>query len=209
MGNSTEIINIEADEKYAIESAYKIFKRGGIFIYPTDTIYGFGCDPFNKLAMNRLNNLKVRVSEKQYILLINSLEVLKSYSDPPKQTLDVLNKIWPAAISVILKLNYETKKKLSYSTAAFRIPDNTFCLALLTRLSSPLISTSVNISNEKPLTNIDSIINNEFANTVDAVFYSSIEKNPPPSTIVDLTDNHPRVLREGQINFMDIWRNLG
>lgn len=208
MNKAAEKINIDNDENYALRRAVEIFKDGGLFIYPTDTIYGFGCNPFDESALKRLNDLKSREAEKQYIFLIDSIESLSKYCNTSNKTLGVLKKIWPAAVSVVLNLNFETKKKISYSTGAFRIPDNTFCLNLLNRLKSPIISTSVNLINEKPYTNGESIINSNFAKRVDAILYTSIEIQSQVSTVVDLTGKNPKVLREGQINFMELWEKF-
>jgi tRNA threonylcarbamoyl adenosine modification protein (Sua5/YciO/YrdC/YwlC family) len=208
VNKAAEKINIDNDENYALRRAVEIFKDGGLFIYPTDTIYGFGCNPFDESALKRLNDLKSREAEKQYIFLIDSIESLSKYCNTSNKTLGVLKKIWPAAVSVVLNLNFETKKKISYSTGAFRIPDNTFCLNLLNRLKSPIISTSVNLINEKPYTNGESIINSNFAKRVDAILYTSIEIQSQVSTVVDLTGKNPKVLREGQINFMELWEKF-
>jgi tRNA threonylcarbamoyl adenosine modification protein (Sua5/YciO/YrdC/YwlC family) len=208
VNKAAEKININNDANYALRRAVEIFKDGGLFIYPTDTIYGFGCNPFDESALKRLNDLKSREAEKQYIFLIDSIESLSKYCNTSNKTLGVLKKIWPAAVSVVLNLNFETKKKISYSTGAFRIPDNTFCLNLLNRLKSPIISTSVNLINEKPYTNGESIINSNFAKRVDAILYTSIEIQSQVSTVVDLTGKNPKVLREGQINFMELWEKF-
>jgi tRNA threonylcarbamoyl adenosine modification protein (Sua5/YciO/YrdC/YwlC family) len=208
VNKAAEKINIDNDENYALRRAVEIFKDGGLFIYPTDTIYGFGCNPFDESALKRLNDLKSREAEKQYIFLIDSIESLSKYCNTSNKTLGVLKKIWPAAVSVVLNLNFETKKKISYSTGAFRIPDNPFCLNLLNRLKSPIISTSVNLINEKPYTNGESIINSNFAKRVDAILYTSIEIQSQVSTVVDLTGKNPKVLREGQINFMELWEKF-
>ena len=186
----------------------KPIKQGNLFIYPTDTIYGFGCNPFNDTALQTLNSIKGREEQKQYILLIDSVSTLLNYIDlNDYQIIAMLKSIWPNPISFILKLNYKTRNLLKYDAAAFRIPNNTFCLDLLSELKAPLVSTSVNYSNQQPLTDYP-FINNEFADRVDAIFFMNENENTGASTLVDLTKRPLKILREGKINFIELWQKL-
>lgn len=205
MKKVAEIINISDDERYSIEKAVEIYNNGGIFIYPTDTIYGLGCNPFSKFSREKLNKLKGRESDKQFILLVNSIESLAGYTEISEKISFLLNKIWPAPLTAILKLNSDTEKIIDYSTAAFRIPNNKFCLQVLNKIRTPLVSTSVNISGREPLNTAEQITSSEFKNKVDAIFINPNEEPAQPSTIVDLTGNEPEVIRNGKINFMDLW----
>ncbi len=208
MSKSAKLINVDSDIEFAVSEAKKIFDSGGIFIYPTDTIYGFGCNPFNDTALQTLNSIKGREEQKHYILLIDSVSTLLNYIDlDDDQITALLKNIWPNPISLILKLNYKTRNLLNYDTAAFRIPNNTFFLDLLSELKAPLVSTSVNFSNQQPLTDYPSI-KNEFANRVDAIFFMNENENTGASTLVDLTKKPPIILREGKINFMELWQKL-
>jgi len=208
MSKSAKLINVDSDIEVAVSEAIKIFQSGGIFIYPTDTIYGFGCNPFNDTALQTLKNLKGRDEQKQYVLLVDSVKTLLKYIDlDDDQIIAMLKNIWPNPISFILNLNYKTKNLLKYDSAAFRIPDNTFCLNLLSKLKAPLVSTSVNFSNQQPLTNYLSI-NNVFGDRVDAIFFMNENENTGASTLVDLTKKPPKILREGKINFIELWQKL-
>jgi len=208
MSKSAKLINIDSDIEVAVSEANKIFQSGGIFIYPTDTIYGFGCNPFNDTALQTLNNLKDRGEQKQYVLLVDSVSTLLKYIDlDDDQIIVMLKNIWPNPISFILNLNYKTKNLLKYNAAAFRIPNNTFCLNLLSELKAPLVSTSVNFSNQQPLTDYPSI-NNVFGDRVEAIFFMNENENTEASTLVDLTKKPPKILREGKINFIELWQKL-
>ena len=121
------IVRIDDDPVNAVKLAARLYLQGEIFIYPTDTIYGVGGNPFNKTTVDKINKLKSRTEKKQFILLINNIETLLNYVElEDKLHLDFLNKIWPAPVSVILKLNSKTSIKLNGKTAAFRIPGNIF-----------------------------------------------------------------------------------
>jgi L-threonylcarbamoyladenylate synthase len=204
MNNSAELINIDNDPELAVNFASKVYNSGHIFIYPTDTIYGFGCNPFNSNSLKKLDAIKNRVSKKGYILLIDSLEMLFKYAVmPDEKQIELLNRIWPNPVSIILKLNDTSKKKLNISSAAFRIPDNKFCISLLKKINTPLVSTSVNITGEKQLNNFMEI-KREFAEKVSAIFYTKTETNDEPSTLIDLTKSKPVILRKGKIKFIEL-----
>ena len=154
--------------------------------------------------MKNLNVIKDRVGDKRYILLVDSLEMLFEYIEPlDEKKTELLKNNWPNPLSVILELNDETKKNLGYDSAAFRIPDNTFCINLLKKVKTPLVSTSVNITGEKQLNNF-SEIKRDFADKVSAIFFTIRETNAEPSTLIDFTKSKPVVLREGKIKFIEL-----
>lgn len=198
------LVNIDNEPIEAAKLAAKLYSQGEIFIYPTDTIYGVGANPFSKTVIAKVNKLKSRTEKKQFILLINNVETLLNYVElENKLHLDFLNNIWPAPVSVILKLNNKTSTKLNGKTAAFRIPANRFCLELLNQINAPLISTSVNKDNKKPLTN-HLKIKKEFESEVKAIFYTKNKLTSPASTLIKLTGKNPVLLREGKIKFVDL-----
>jgi L-threonylcarbamoyladenylate synthase len=189
MGDAAELINIDNTPELAVN---------------LDTIYGFGCNPFNKTSLKNLDDIKGRVSAKQYILLVDSLDMLFKYIETPnEQKIELLKKNWPNPISVIMRLNEDTEKSFGYGSAAFRIPDNAFCINLLKQIKTLLVSTSVNITGEKQL-NTYSEIKSEFADKVSAIFYTMNETDAEPSTLIDLTKSKPVVLREGKIKFIEL-----
>jgi L-threonylcarbamoyladenylate synthase len=208
MNKVAKLIDIDNNLKFAVGEAKKIFFSGGVFIYPTDTIYGFGCNPFNYSAIKSLNNIKRREKGKPYILLVDSIETLLNYTDLQNdRTITFLKMIWPGPISIILNLSYKTRKLLNYNSAAFRIPDSDFCLNFLKEIKAPLVSTSVNISDGLPLD--DSVqINNVFKKKVDAIFYDHQAGNYEASTLVDFTSEEPVVIRKGKINFVELWQKF-
>jgi L-threonylcarbamoyladenylate synthase len=201
---NTVEINIDDDKNRAIAYAQKIFLSGGTFIYPTDTIYGFGANPFNEDALAKISRLKQRDETKQYILLIDDITtLLKHIEVSDEHHIDFLISLWPNPISVVLRLNKDTAKILGNSTAAFRIPNHYFCRKLIRQLKMPLISTSVNRSGDPPMNDFTEI-SQEFRNEVDAIFYTAKNQIAVHSTVVDLTGNHPVLLREGRVKFSDI-----
>lgn len=208
IGKKSRIVNIDDNLDEAVDSAKKLFLGGGIFIYPTDTIYGFGANPFNEDAKKKIGLVKGRDEWKRYIFLIESVEILQKYVEISSENyFDLLLSLWPNPISVILKLNAGTREVLKSDTGAFRVPNNRFCLKLLSELKMPLISTSVNRTGNPPITE-PSLIIEEFGNEVDTIFYSEKKSYFESSTIIDLSKGKLELIREGKFKLEDIKRKL-
>jgi L-threonylcarbamoyladenylate synthase len=202
------IINIDENPESALNLAVELFHSGKIFIYPTDTIYGIGGNPFDENVLKRISDIKGRNEKKLFIWLLSDFENLMNYVDVTYDIhLDFLQKIWPAPVTVILNLNARTKKIISQDTIAVRIPQNDFCLKLLKEISRPLISTSVNRSGEDPLKYFDQIVSG-FSQDVDAIVYYSEIIEKKSSTIIDLTSKQPKLIREGSIKFVELLQNF-
>jgi L-threonylcarbamoyladenylate synthase len=202
--NQLQFINIDTNFENSVKEAKKIYLQGGVFIYPTDTIYGFGANPFNDDAVGRINKIKGREEGKMYIFLVKDIDTLNKYVEFHfEKHLDFLLSIWPNPVSVVLNLNEKTKKILKTDTVAFRIPNHRFCLKLLGELKMPLISTSVNKSSESPIAD-PLMIRENFESEVDAIFYSDKKTFFPASTLIDLSGSKPRLLREGKIKYKDL-----
>ena len=206
--NKTIFINIDQNFDESIKLAQELFLKGSIFIYPTDTIYGFGGNPFNDEVIEKISDIKGKRNWRRYIFLISSIDVLKSYVEiKSEKHLDFLLSIWPNPVSVILKLNKHYQEILKMETGAFRIPNHRFCMKLVSELKMPLISTSVNRTGTEPL-NDPSMIMEEFANEVDAIFYTESKSFVEASTIIDLSSDEPKFIREGRIKFVDLKEKL-
>jgi L-threonylcarbamoyladenylate synthase len=204
MNKSDKLINIDSDIDIAVKQAGKIYFEGGVFIYPTDTIYGFGANPFNEEAVNRVNEIKGREAGKWHILLIDGINNLLKYVElKSEKDMDFLISIWPNPVSVILNLNNKTRSILKRNTAAFRIPNHRFCQKLLSEIKMPLISTSVNRNTQAPITE-PSLIKDKFASEVEAVFFTEKKSFYNASTIIDLCDAKLKLVREGKIKFEEL-----
>ena len=198
------VINIDTDIDFAVDEAKKLFFNGKVFIYPTDTIYGFGANPFNREAVDRITAIKKRDIKKAFILLVAGVPALLRYTDVENEAhIDFLNSIWPNPISVVMNLNAEAARLLNQATCAFRVPYHQFCHKLLEQSGMPLISTSVNRSDEPPLNDPEMIISS-FGKKVDTVFYTERKPLNLASTVVDLTNSKPKLIRDGKYRFEEI-----
>lgn len=202
------LMNIDERFNESVNLASELFLKGSIFIYPTDTIYGFGGNPFNDTAIKKIGKVKGKDNWRRYIFLISDLEMLKSYAYiNSEKYLDFLLSIWPNPVSAILKLNEKYQELLHSETGAFRIPNHRFCKSLINEIKMPLVSTSVNRTGKEPLNHPSQIIQ-EFANEVDAIFYSEKKSFFEASTLIDLTKNEPVLVREGRIKFVELMKKL-
>lgn len=202
------LINIDERFEESISIASELFLKGSIFIYPTDTIYGFGGNPFNEMAIKKISEVKGKINWRRYIFLISDIEILKNYADiDSERYLDFLLSIWPNPVSVILKLNKKYQELLQAETGAFRIPNHRFCYKLISELKMPLVSTSVNRTGNEPM-NDSSMIIQEFSSEVDAIFYSNKKSYFEASTLIDLSKDEPALIREGRIKFVELMKKL-
>ena len=202
------LINIDEHPESSLILAVSLYQSGKIFIYPTDTSYGLGGNPFDENVVTRIAAIKGRNEKKQFVWLVSDFENLLNYVDVTFENhLDFLQKIWPGPVSVVLNLNDRTKKITDYSTIAVRIPDNNFCQKLLAEISQPLISTSVNRSGEEPANEIKLIAKN-FSKEVDTIIYNSDLVKHSSSTIIDLTTENPKLIREGSVKFVELLKNF-
>ncbi len=201
-------IKIDGNIEDAIETAAKFYIEGKVFIYPTDTIYGFGGNPFNPEIVQRITAIKERDESKRYVLLINDISTLLNYVEIKVEShIDFLLAIWPNPVSVVFSLNKKTSELMGSETAAFRIPHHRFSLKLLDKIKKPLISTSVNRAMQEPL-NDYSLIRNQFGVAVDAIFYTEQKTLNQASTIIDLSEKEPKLIREGKIQYERLMKKL-
>jgi len=178
-------------------------KKGAILICPTDTIYGLSASAENPKAVKKIQNLKKRFKKKPFIFLISSLNKLKKIASVNKNALVLAKKFWPGPLTMVLKTKGKFKKM---KTLALRVPSDKKLLLFLKKMDFPLLSTSANISGNKPLMS-DSAIIKTFDGRVDYILLSGA-KGKKPSTIIDLTENAPKLLREGSISSKKILDNL-
>lgn len=202
------IVNIDEQFELAIDLSVNLYQSGKIFIYPTDTIYGIGGNPFDKKVIERVSEIKGRNEKKQFIWLLSDLENVLNYVELSSDThYNLLQNIWPGPVSVVFELNERTNQITNFDTIAIRVPDNYFCQRLLKEIKQPLISTSVNFSGQAPLTDNKEIIE-QFSPIVDATFLTSANTIGLHSTIIDLSKKEPQLIREGSVKFIELLKNL-
>ncbi|WP_435138129.1 L-threonylcarbamoyladenylate synthase [Formosa sp. A9] len=174
-----------------ISNALKVLKNGGLILYPTDTVWGIGCDASNPEAVKKIFQLKQREDSKALICLVADDRMLKKY----------VKKIPEAAFSILditeepITIIYDEPQNLASNliaednTIAIRIPDNDFCFQLLRRFNGAIVSTSANISGF-PTPKSFKEIAPEILKGVDYVVNLHHEKiNTKPSSIIKLSND--------------------
>ena len=184
-----------------INKVVEVLKDGGLVIYPTDTVYGLGCDITNTSALEKIAQIKGVKLEKANFSFI--CEDLSNLSDYVKQidtaTFKILKRTLPGPYTFILPGNNNLpnvfKKK---DTVGIRVPDNNICRALVSALGNPIVSTSIRDDDEVlEYTTDPELIKEKWDNLVDIVIDGGYGDNIP-STVIDLTTAEPEVIREGK-----------
>ena len=178
-----------------------ILRAGGLIIYPTDTVYGLGCDITNSKAMERLARIKgVKIYQHNWSFICADLSNLSDYArqiDTP--AFKLLKKALPGPYTFVLQGNNRLPKIFKKKkTVGIRVPDNNIARALVQELSRPIISTSIKDEDELlEYTTDPELIYEKWQNQVDAVIDGGYGGNVP-STVIDLTGTAPEVLRFGK-----------
>jgi tRNA threonylcarbamoyl adenosine modification protein (Sua5/YciO/YrdC/YwlC family) len=199
----SQFIKIYEDKpnEAAVKKVVEILRNGGLVIYPTDTVYGLGCDITNHKALEKVAKIKGIKLEKANLSFICS--DLSHLSDYVKQidtsTFKLLKRALPGAYTFILPGNNDLPKVFkNKKTVGIRVPDNNIIRAIVKELGNPIISTSIHDDDEIVEYSTDpELIFEKWQNQVDAVIDGEYGYNIP-STIVDLSGYEPVVIREGK-----------
>lgn len=186
-------------ELETLRLAAKIVTRGGIIGYPTDTVYGLGCDPFNRLALQKLLEIKLG-REKPFPMLAFSKDKVKEIAVWNNSADRVTQKFWPGQLTIVLKLKIKFPQELTGggSTLAVRVPNNPTTLTLLDLCNGLLVGTSANLSNATPCFTAHEV-DRTLGDKVDLIVDGGESLTQTPSTIIDLSNGKFRLIREGSI----------
>lgn len=190
-----------------ITQVVNILKSGGVIIYPTDTVYGIGCDIFNQKAVERVARIKGLKPEKaNFSFICHDLSHISDYTRHfDNHTFKLMKKYLPGPFTFILPANssipklFRNKKK----TVGIRIPNNNIPLAIVKELGNPLLTTSLHDSDKVlDYTTDPELIEENLGNLVDAVIDGGYGNNVP-STILNCTSGEVEVIRQGLGIFED------
>ena len=186
-----------------IKKTSQIIEKGGIAIFPTDTVYGIGCNPYNVNSVKKIYQIKSRVEIKSLPILAYSLDIVKEITLIDKFTEKIIKKNWPGPLTLILKLTDEKlKKSLNLENKiAVRIPDSKCTLKLLEKCGL-LVGTSANISGNLSYTNPDECIKN--IKNYDVFLNGGTITSKGESTIIEIENEKIKMIREGALRMEDI-----
>jgi tRNA threonylcarbamoyl adenosine modification protein (Sua5/YciO/YrdC/YwlC family) len=181
-----------------ISKVVDILKRDGVIAYPTDTVYGLGCDIASRKALERVRRIKKMDNKRHLSFVFSDLKTISLYAQVTDNDYKLLKRYLPGAYTFILKATrlvpriVLTKKQ----EVGIRIPDNRICQALLAELGNPILSSSVRLPDDQLLDDpreIERIYRGQIDLVIDGgIFF------PQPSTVISLLDGPPEVVREGK-----------
>lgn len=184
-----------------INKVVETMRNGGLVIYPTDTVYGLGCDITNTSALEKIAQIKgVKLEKANFSFICEDLSNLSDYvKQIDSATFKILKRNLPGPYTFILPGNNNLpnvfKKK---KTVGIRVPDNNICRNIVAALGNPIVSTSIYDDDEViEYTTDPELIKEKWDNLVDIVIDGGFGDNIP-STVIDLTTSEPEVIREGK-----------
>ncbi len=200
MSQFIKIYNENPNSK-EIEKAVKVLKNGGLVIYPTDTVYGLGCDILNNKALEKIAKIKgVKLEKANFSFICYDLSNLSEYVrqiDTP--TYKILKRALPGAYTFILEGNNNLPKTFKKKkTVGIRIPNNNIVREIVKELGNPIISTSIHDEDDViEYTTDPELIFEKWKDKVDLVIDGGYGDNLA-STVIDLTNDDIQVIREGK-----------
>jgi len=182
-----------------VQKAAQIINKGGIVIFPTDTVYGIGCDPYNQKAVLSLYKIKKREKTKPLPVIGYSKKELEKIAEFNDKAEKIAKMFWPGPITLILKVKDENiKKSLGLEKKiAVRVPNNQCVLSLLKECKL-LVATSANISGTTSLTDPNDCKRD--LNGYDLLIDGGILSDNGESTIVEIDENKLRIVRSGSVS---------
>lgn len=198
-----EFIKIYEDKpnEAAIKKVVDVLKSGGLVIYPTDTVYGLGCDITNTKALERIAKIKgIKLEKANFSFVCSDLSNLSDYvKQIDTSTFKILKRTLPGPYTFILPGNNDLPKEFrKKKTVGIRIPDNNIALEIVRMLGNPIVSTSIHDDDEVLEYSTDpELIFEKWQHLVDLVIDGGYGDNVG-STIIDLSGYEPVVLREGK-----------
>ena len=181
-----------------IEAAVGALRDGGLIIYPTDTIYGIGCDMTNKKALDTLNRLKNRPSHKPFSIICKDISDASQYAQVTDEAHRVMRRVLPGPYTFILPKGAGIPRKMASADHAvgIRIPNHPVTKAVAAEFGLPIITTSVNVSDEEPVCAVGDLPPEFLAAVAVVIDFGPLENEA--STIIDFTGPSPEVVRKGK-----------
>lgn len=188
--------------------ASRIVKRGGLVIYPTETVYGLGCNPFNVEAVKLIHEVKVE-RRKPLPVLAASIKDANKIAFILQNGTRLIAKFWPGPLTLVFpkKPALPEVVTLGLDSVGLRIPNSDVALRLIGLSGGLLIGSSANRSGEEPPRTVQEI-SNHLKERVDIILDGGATAQGTPSTVADLTSCKPRILREGPISLNEILGTL-
>ena len=183
-----------------IEQVVSVLRDGGIVIYPTDTLYGIGCDALNVRAVERICELKgINPQKSNLSIICNDLSIISEYAKVDTPTFKLMKRNLPGPFTFILPTTSSLPKIYkNRKTVGIRVPDNNIIREIVVQLGNPVLSTSVKDENDEIEYSTDpELIHEKWGEIADVVIDGGVG-GLDPSTVVDCTFHDPEIIRQGK-----------
>ena len=194
-------INPQNPQARLIQQVVDALRHGAVICYPTDTVYGIGCDIFNQKAIKRIYQIKQRpLSGRPFSFMCANLKEVSTYAHISNAGYRIMRKGLPGPYTFVLPAAKIVPKILTtrQKTVGIRVPEHAVCLALLEALGNPMLTTSAALDPEAPALMEAYEIEERFGRQVDLIIDSGPLLYSEPSTMISLVDEPPEVLRQGK-----------
>ena len=186
-----------------IEKASQIIENGGIVVFPTDTVYGIGCNPYNKESAKKVYEIKSRDFSKPFPVLVYSKEIAEQIAEFDGISKKLVEKFWPGQLTIILKLkDMKLKESLNLEDKiALRVPNHKCMLQLLEKCKC-LVGTSANVSGQSSFFDPQECIKN--VENYDVFVDGGTITSKGESTIIEIQNEEIKIIREGSLSKEEI-----
>jgi L-threonylcarbamoyladenylate synthase len=184
--------------------------RGGVIAFRTDTFYGLGGDLFNRIALQRIRQLKGREASKPILVVISDVDQIERLISERSRAFDLLaERFWPGALTLIGKAALAVPDEVTADTGTIgiRLPDDDNVRELIRSCGGALTATSANLSGEEPAKTAQQV-HKYFGDAIDLIVDGGEARTDRPSTVVDVSDAEPNLVREGVITWLEIQTEL-
>lgn len=207
LGSSIQLVRVLRADLEGLAAAADVVRKGGLICYPTETVYGLGCDPFDASAVER--SLRVKGARtKPMPVLVKDIENAKRLARVSDHATKLARRFWPGPLTVVLPaLGVLPKILVPSGTVGLRSPKHAVCLSLLGLCSGALVGTSANLTGHRPAVSADQVVR-ELGDRVDLILNGGTTPLGVASTVVDLTKPNLTILREGPIGKPEIMQCL-
>lgn len=190
-------INPKNPQVRHISRVVGVLKEGGIIAYPTDTMYGIGCNIFNQKAIQKVYQLKQRIQSQPFSFICSDLKNISHYAKVSNYAYKTMRRLLPGPYTFVLEGSRLVPKIMltRRKTAGIRVPDNAICLSLVRELGNPIITTSAATSDGMILN--DPYLIEEFFRLRIQIVIDGGPVPGQPSSVISLIDDIPEVIRKG------------
>jgi tRNA threonylcarbamoyl adenosine modification protein (Sua5/YciO/YrdC/YwlC family) len=191
-------VNPDNPQPRSIRQIADKLRNGGVICYPTDTVYGIGCDIFNQKAVKKVFQIKKRPRNKPFSFMCSSLRNVSDYAHVSNMAYRIMRKALPGPFTFVLPAAKIVPRIMitKQKTVGIRVPANNICIELIAALGNPILTTSAILDEDQPLSEayeFEALL----GNAVDVVIDGGMVY-PDPSTVIDFSGNDPEILRQGK-----------